>query len=285
MTSYVGLSPQNPTKYLGPNVRIISIVTRNREPTGADYRQPETGKLYPIGSEWIISKDPTNGSEGDLWYLSKIVSNVAFWIKVSSGTDGPLIDIIVDAATTPGVNPVDPTSSGEMTFHGAAVSNHSVPLETRTRALNTINYEIQYATTADVSTPSSSGIAHFNDDQFSVDANGFVSSIVSGFFTWQDTSGLVTAVVNIGYFITNTCTSTLPAAPSQGDTVRYFVNTTNILTIQASGAQVIQLANSASSAGGTATNTQKGDAIELVYNTASDQWCAVNNPSGAWTLA
>ncbi len=81
MASYVGISPKNPTKYLGPGIYTLSIVTRNRAPTGADIKQPSTGAYYPIGSFWVISKNPTTGSEGDLWYLSKIVANVAYWIE------------------------------------------------------------------------------------------------------------------------------------------------------------------------------------------------------------
>ena len=84
MSSYVGISPKNPSKYLGPNVYTLSIVTRNREPTGADVRLPSTGAYYPIGSFWVISKNPTTGVEGDLWYLSKIVANVAYWIEFNT---------------------------------------------------------------------------------------------------------------------------------------------------------------------------------------------------------
>ncbi len=90
MASYVGISPKNPTKYLGPNVAIVSIVTRNRAPTGADIRQGSTGQYYPIGSFWIVSKNPTTGTEGDLWWLSKIVANVAFWLQVDESDESVL---------------------------------------------------------------------------------------------------------------------------------------------------------------------------------------------------
>ncbi len=83
MTTPSGFSPKNPNKYLGPNVYSTTIVVRNREPTGADYRQPETGRLYPLGCQWIVSKDPTTGTQGDLWYLSKIESNVGYWNQVA----------------------------------------------------------------------------------------------------------------------------------------------------------------------------------------------------------
>lgn len=179
MSSSAGLSPKDPNKYLGPNVYLSSIVARNREPTGADYRQPETGKNYPLGSYWLISKDPVSGTQGDLWYLSKIAANVAYWLQVSSGGSGTLIDIQVDAVTAPGVNPVTPLL-GEIDFNGAAVANHSVPVETRSRALHAMNVEVQYGTSAAATDATKSGIAHFNSAQFSVDVSGFVALSGSG---------------------------------------------------------------------------------------------------------
>jgi len=172
--SYTGLSPKDPNKYVGPNVYISTIVSRNREPTGADYRQPETGKIYPFGSYWLISKDPTTGVQGDLWYLSKVVSNVAYWLKLSAGGSGAVLAIEVDAITAPGVNPVTPLV-GVITFHGDVVANHSVPVETRSRALNVMNLEVQYATSAAATDGTKSGLAHFNSAMFTVDASGFVS--------------------------------------------------------------------------------------------------------------
>lgn len=86
MSSLTGLSPNNPLVYVGPNVAINTVVTRNREPTGADYRQPETGKLYPFNTFWLVGKNPTTGTYGELWYLSKIVANVAYWLKLSATT-------------------------------------------------------------------------------------------------------------------------------------------------------------------------------------------------------
>lgn len=170
-----GLSPKNPSKYLGPNVYISSVVVRNRQPTGADFRQPETGKLYPNASYWLIGSDPTTGVQGELWYLSKIVANVAYWLMISSGSSGPLLNVQVQAATAPGVNPVVPTIAGLITINGASVAAHSVPVETRTRALNTFNIEVQYASAVASTDATKSGLAHFNSSQFAVDANGFVT--------------------------------------------------------------------------------------------------------------
>lgn len=229
MSSYTGLSPKGPNHYVGPNVYLPTLVTRTRSPTGADYRQPETGKLYPTGSYWLTGASPTTGTQGDLWYLSKIVANVAYWVMIGASPFGPLLSIVVpsgvttivpdgsgiinftstlgtititgssaspnnhtinfdlaggsvsidsigvQAITAPGVTPVLPTAGGLMTVSGNAVSNHSVPVETRSRALNAYNIEVQYATSAAATDATKSGLAHFNSSQFSVDANGFVA--------------------------------------------------------------------------------------------------------------
>lgn len=93
-------TPINPTKYLGPNVYLNSVVVRNREPTGADYRQPETGKLYPVGCIWQVGKNPTTGLEGDLWMLGKIVSNVAYWNMISSVVSTALLSLTSNSGGT-----------------------------------------------------------------------------------------------------------------------------------------------------------------------------------------
>lgn len=110
-SSLTGLSPNDPNKYLGPNVALTVVVTRNRAPTGADYRMPETGKLYPFNSFWLVGKDPTTGVQGDLWYLSKIAANVAYWLQIptTAATLGFTLNIQVFTASatyTPSANMV-----------------------------------------------------------------------------------------------------------------------------------------------------------------------------------
>lgn len=91
-------NPQLPTKYLGTNKYITFFVSRNREPTLADYRQPETGTLYSVGTIWQVSKDPTTGVEGDIYILSKIVANQGYWIIIA-GSIVPILEVDADSGT------------------------------------------------------------------------------------------------------------------------------------------------------------------------------------------
>lgn len=118
-----------------------------------------TGNIKLNGSTGIIiTSDPGNNT-------------IDF---TTPGGGPPIEEVVVDAATAPGVSPVVPSGTGQITVSGAAVANHSVPLETHTRAVNAYNIEIQYAAAAAATDATKSGVAHFNSSQFSVDANGFV---------------------------------------------------------------------------------------------------------------
>lgn len=101
------------------------------------------------------------------------------YVELIGGAVG-LSSITVEAATVPGVNPVTPTGGGTITIGGAVVANHSVPIETRSRALNAFETEVQYATTAAATDGTKSGLAHFKSADFSVDASGFVTLSTTG---------------------------------------------------------------------------------------------------------
>lgn len=119
---------------------------------------------------------PTSTGNVNVFGVGLTVTGTTNTLTISTpGGGGPIETFTLQAATAPGVNPVAPTALGVVTFSGAAVANHSVPIETRTRALNAMNVEVQYATSAAATDATKSGIAHYNSADFSVDASGFVS--------------------------------------------------------------------------------------------------------------
>jgi len=201
--------------------------------------------------------------------------------------------VTVDEDTAPGTDPVLPDpATGLIVVTGGQVANGTTvnAIQTNSLAANTYTIQIQRS---EAVVPGSAalglnGISHFDATSFAVQTSGptagFVT-LVGGGFTWTDVSGAFSPVKNNGYFVTGTATGTLPASPSQGDTIKFFVDSASqFLTIQATGSQIIRLGSLSSSAGGTAVSTVQGDSVELVYRAADTCWCAVCGFSGTWMM-
>lgn len=110
-----------------------------------------------------------------------------------------------------------------------------------------------------------------------------ISSSATG-ITWSDESTSFAALADNGYFVFGTATATLPATPSQGDSITFVVDAASILTITAVGAAIIRVGAQASVAAGTCASTAIGDSIRLTYRTANTSWVAVSAPQGVWVL-
>lgn len=155
---------------IGP--RRVVYLEANRPPTTADTKYRD-GSYYEFNTEWRDkSTTPPN-----IYKLSNILSKTnAIWVLVSGGT-GTIINIDVDAATAPGVDPVTPTGPGLITITGAQVATGTTAnvIRTHTVALNQFNIEIQRTTTAASADVTLNGVSHFNSTQFTVDTDGFVS--------------------------------------------------------------------------------------------------------------
>lgn len=90
------------------------------------------------------------------------------------------------------------------------------------------------------------------------------------------------ALSNHGYFIGGAATVTLPASPSQGDTVKIIVATTDPVVVQANTGQIIGRSAALSSTAGTFTNSQRGDSLDLYFISAATAWADLGS-NGAWT--
>lgn len=201
-----------------------------------------------------------------------------------SGLNGlPASKFTVQAFTAPGTNPVVPSAGGFITISGTVVAAHAIPIQTDSLAANALNVELQISSAQAVSTATANGLCHFNSADFTVDAAGFVSSI-SGTAPWLDSAG--GALVNhTGYFATAAAVYTLPAGAVNGDSVEIADFAGGGVVVTAQGGDLIRISNTDSSVNGTATSTQIGDALRLIFRAAGQVWVCVPGAAGNWILA
>lgn len=175
-------------------------------------------------------------------------------------------------------------SSNNWNIYGGTVAAGTSPVVTSGSG-STLTTNVQRSQAIASADSTKVGLCNFDSASFAVDSNGFVTYTgTSGGTTWNDVSGAFSPVKSNGYFVTATATGTLPASPSQGDTIKFFVDTTQVLTIQASGTQIIRFGSGVTAAGGTAASSARGDSVELTYRTSDVCWCCIGGPQGTWTL-
>ena len=97
----VGL-PISPNDYIGLKQSVIPIKMIPREPTTSD-------KKYRVGQVFVVGDNPSSGTEGDIWYLSKFDTNGdAIWSRFigtndyASTTEPGIIEIATDAEAVAG---------------------------------------------------------------------------------------------------------------------------------------------------------------------------------------
>lgn len=127
------------------------------------------------------------------------------------------------------------------------------------------------------------GTAGFDSTQFTV-TNGFVQISGGITVTWTDTSGIFTAASNNGYFLTAASTPTLPAAPAQGDAVKFDCDTGSTVTVTANAGQRIRIGSALSALAGTAVSNTQGNSLCLVYRAATTTWHSIGAPEGTWVV-
>lgn len=139
-----------------------------------------------------------------------------------------------------------------------------------------------YVTNSGAATPSGGNLLIVGGPGITTSASSNAITVNNLIFTDRGTSTAV--LTNTGSFSTAAITLTLPATVSNGDMVSFVASTANVLVLQLPGAQVANVGNVATSAGGTITSTAKGDSLTLRYQTSSNDWFAVSS-MGIWVLA
>jgi hypothetical protein len=197
---------------------------------------------------------------------------------LGGGTSPAVTKIDVQANTSPGTDPVVASATGTIAVNGAAVAAHSVPIETRSRAANAYNIEVQYASAVSSTDATKSGICHFDSTAFAVDANGFVTSIATaGALVWQKISANQTLQVNHGYICISpggSLSLALPSTSSFGQIIEVTLDGATSFTITQGAGQQIRIGNqqTTSGAGGSLTSTAQGDTLRLICQTDNLKW-------------
>lgn len=182
-----------------------------------------------------------------------------------------------------GTSPVVPDSNGLVTFSGGTAAAGTSPVIT-VGGSNIMTLTVQRSQAIAATDATKIGLCNFDSTSFSVDANGFVQSVGGG-FTWNDISGAFSPLKNNGYIAQLTANGTLPASPSQGDTIKFYVDhDTQDLTITANVGQTIRIGSAISSTAGTALSTLRGDSCTLVFRTTGSVWMAID-VIGNWILS
>lgn len=123
---------------------------------------------YPVKKQWINISDPK------LWIL-KDFSNatgetLANWILIAAGQG-------IESVTGDDGVIVTADANNNINFLGETVANATnvKPLYSKNTAANTETYQVQVSTTTAISDINNAGLSSYNEDQFNVDANGFVN--------------------------------------------------------------------------------------------------------------
>lgn len=173
---------QTGTTPIAPTAGLITfngaVVAAGTNPVRTDGTGASTMALEVQISQALAAADATKIGLSNFDSAAFDVSATGFVQLNGGGIAATAFD--VQANTAPGTDPVVPSATGVVIVNGAAVANHSVVLESRSRAANAYNLEVQYAAAAAATDATKSGVSHFNSAQFNVDANGFVSSVAGG---------------------------------------------------------------------------------------------------------
>jgi hypothetical protein len=198
-------------------------------------------------------------------------------ITFSSSQNISIINSVVNSTNNPAIAGA---GAGTITYEGLVFPNNSAFAGTLTLA--TVSWR-PYAVALAATDGTRVGTCNFNSAHFTVDANGFVSSLGNG-FPWIDQATGIVLAVNTGYFVTAATTQTLPAAPTQGQVVKIVADTSGAVVVTANTGQTIRLGSVTSSVAGTMTSTSQGDSMELVFRAATSTWISIAD-NGVWVAA
>ena len=144
----------------------------------------------------------------------------------------------------------------------------------------------QFTTDSGVAVPAANNLNVFGGLGISTSGAGstITINVINDGFPWTDKAISFAAVAQNGYFCTGVLTATLPASPSQGNTIIFYVDSASVVTVQANAGQTVQIGSGQSSVAGTASSTAEGSTLTLVFRSSDSEWHSISD-LGTWSLA
>lgn len=164
----------------------LGVQTLHGLPIGAGSTSALVWSAAPTDGQLLIGNTGNDPTLGNITSTGGTitVTNGPGTINLDLAGGGIAFDqIFVDSVTAPGVNPVVPTGTGQLTMTGSQVATGTIGTNVvRTASLNAseLTVEIQRSTAVAATDITKNGVAHFNSAQFTLDANGFVSTSGTG---------------------------------------------------------------------------------------------------------
>jgi hypothetical protein len=191
----------------------------------------------------------------------------------------------VQTTTATGVNPVVPDATGNVTVSSGQFATGTFGTRVVTinsPAPNEFDIDLQISSAVASTLITKNGICHFNSADFTVDANGFVSSN-GNTVNWQTITANQTLVKNNGYMCISAggnLSLALPTTASStiGDIIEVTLDGATSWTITQAASQQIRFSGSQTTAGtgGSLASTAVGDTIKLVYQ-ATGRWNVISS--------
>lgn len=104
-------------------------------------------------------------------------------------------------------------------------------------------------------------------------------------YDWSEKNATFNADIENGYFCNSTLTANLPATAGLliGNALIVYVDTTDVITIQANTGQFIQVGSNISIAGGMVTSNTRGAILELIFKPSDLTWHTMSS-LGVWSV-
>lgn len=171
-------------------------------------------------------------------------------------------------------------SLGNWNILGASTAAGTSPVST-SGLVSTLTVNVQKSQAIASTDATKVGLANFNSANFSVDANGFVSLVAGGGFTWSVITADQSAVAGNGYICNKAglLTLTLPASGAIGDIIKVTgINTALGWKIAQNANQQIFYGtqNTTSGVGGSLASVNIRDSIEIL--------CVVAGANTIWNV-